>query len=98
MAEDDLGTSRVTTLTAIKYLLTLDDVADFTWGFGSTFHLDTTKGSFEWSDPEYGGDNTIRPCPHYNQWCERQGIEFGRDKGTHIIRDYCGADVTIVPR
>lgn len=72
------------------------DLASFTWGFGSTFHLETTKGNFEWSDPDYNGENTIRPCEPYGQWCDRIGIEFGRDKGTHIIGDYCGPDVKII--
>ena len=44
-----------------KKSLTVEDVADFTWNWNDLFFLETAKGNFVWSDPEYGGDNTIRP-------------------------------------
>lgn len=77
-------------------MLTLDTIADFTWCLcGEWFHLETNDGCYEWSDPDYGGDNTIRPCGSLAEWYEDRGIPFGRCKGRHLIRDYCGEDVII---
>lgn len=78
--------------------LELTDEASFTWGFGEVFFLETAKGNFEWSDSSYPrGDNTIRPFDgSYNEWCESQGIPFGRDKGKAIIESRCGSAVTIL--
>jgi len=77
--------------------LTLDDVADFVWMWNERWFLETVKGFYIWLDPDYGGDNTIKK---YNgslrDFCEAEGIDFGRDKGKHIIRRYCGDDVKIV--
>jgi len=79
-------------------MLTLDSVADFTWDFGHEFHLRTSDGNYIWSDPGYpGGDNTIRPTKlSYSEWIVEIQIPFGRDKGTHTIRGYCGEDVKIL--
>lgn len=76
--------------------LTLEDVATFTWSFGHVFFMETAKGNYEWSDPDYQGDNTIRPFKGtYKDWLKRRGIPFGRDKGTHTIDGYCGTEVSI---
>ncbi len=76
--------------------LELTDIADWTYGFGQVFFLETAKGNFEWSDPDYGGDNTIRPFEGtYAEWCEKEGIPYGRGKGKRTIGDYCGSDVQI---
>jgi len=77
--------------------LTLDDMAEFTWSFHNTFFLETVKGNFVWSDPDFIlGDNTIRPFNGtYVDWCRYEGIPFGRNKGKHIIRYYCGNNVVI---
>ena len=76
--------------------LTLDTVGHFTWDFGSRFHIQTAVGDFEWSDPDYtAGDNTIRPAKPYEQWLAERKVPFGRDKGTHSIRDYCGVGVKL---
>jgi hypothetical protein len=80
-------------------MLTLDQIAEFTWGFNSHFLLKTAEGSFIWSDPDYCGDNTIVPFEGgYKEWLIFEGIPFGRDKGTHIIREYCGEEVKIKQR
>lgn len=46
-------------------LLKADDVAElrgeFTWDFGQLFFIETDKGNFIWSDPDYGGNNTLTP-------------------------------------
>lgn len=78
--------------------LDLDTVADFTWCWNYKFFLETKAGNFIWSDPDYpGGDNTIRPYKgSYADFLRENHIEFGRDKGKHIIRDYCGENVLIV--
>lgn len=78
-------------------MLSLDDVADFTWDFGSWFFLETDKGNFQWNDPEYGGTNTITKFDGtYQDWIKSCHIPYGRGKGKHVIRDYCGPDVKIV--
>lgn len=70
--------------------LTLDDEGDFIWDFGFRWLIETAKGNFIWSDPEYQGDNTIRPCK------ENEAEEWsGRFEGHHCIQDYCGDAVII---
>lgn len=76
-------------------MLTLDTVGSFTWDFGCNFHIETSVGCFVWSDPSYNGDNTIKPAPAYNEWI---GKSFGRYKGQHLIRDFCGKDVKIMDK
>lgn len=74
----------------------LDTVADFTWGFGHLFLLETQGGKFYvWSDPDYNGDNTIRPYTENPDNFTSNDFR-GRDKGIHTIRDYCGPDVVFV--
>lgn len=76
-------------------MLTLDTVAKFTWGFGHEFFLETEFGNYIWSDPSYGGNNTIRATHlSYRGWAEPF---WGREKGKHVIREYCGESVEIVP-
>lgn len=68
----------------------LNLTGEFTWGFGSSFFIETENGNFEWEDPEYGGNNTLKKVDYdYNQWIKLLNIPFGREKGTHIIKDYC---------
>jgi len=75
-------------------MLTLDSVASFTWGFGHEFFLETEHGNYIWSDPNYGGNNTIRKTQlSYSTWA---APFWGRDKGKHVVREYCGENVQIV--
>ena len=75
-------------------MLSLDTIGLFTWSFHHRFHIETHEGNFEWSDPQYpGGNNTIRPCESYEIWRDSLNIPYGREKGVHTIRDYCGPDV-----
>lgn len=68
----------------------LNLVGDFTYNFGHKFFIETSEGNFVWSDPSYGGDNTLcRVSCDYKTWCKDIGIPFGRDKGKHFLRDYC---------
>lgn len=77
--------------------LTTDHIASFTWGFNHEFFLETDIGNFVWSDPDYQGDNTIRPTDmDYGTWVGADRGLFGRDKGKHRIGDYCGEDVKIL--
>ena len=70
---------------------------EFTWGFGCTFFIETSLGNFEWKDPDYSGDNSLRVFPgDYAQWLRMSNIPFGRDKGTHLICNYCGTDFTFI--
>jgi hypothetical protein len=79
-------------------MLTIKDEANFTWNYGNKFFLETSKGNYVWSDPDYlGGDNTITPFNgNYDTWIKSENIPMGRDKGNHIIEDYCGKDVKII--
>ena len=78
-------------------MLTLDSVGRFSWGFGNKWFILVGGKAYEWSDPSYpGGLGTIRPFHGtYKHWCRKLQIPYGRDKGTHVIRDYCGEDVKI---
>lgn len=73
----------------------LDAQAEFTWGFGEEFFVEVDDGThYIWSSPMYGGDNSfIATQLSYDQWIERN---YGRDKGHHRIRDYCGPDIKII--
>lgn len=78
-------------------MLTVDDLATFSWGFSDKFFLETDKGNFIWSDPDYNGDNTIRPYKGtLEDFLKEEDISYCRDKGSHIIKEYCGDDVTII--
>lgn len=79
-------------------MITLDTVGKFTWSFGQTFHIETKHGCYEWSDPDYGGNNTIKPTGTYAEWLDVNNIPYGRAKGTHSIRGYCGPDVKILEK
>lgn len=72
--------------------ISLDSIAEFTWGFGHLFLLQVGQEYYVWSDPDYQGDNTIRPFKGDPLNFASPGF-CGRDKGTHRIRDYCGEDV-----
>ncbi len=75
----------------------LDLYGHFTWSFRSQFFIETTIGNFIWNDPDYGGNNTIIPYSgSYKDWCINLNIPYGRDKGQHIIKEYCGNELTIL--
>jgi hypothetical protein len=70
-----------------------DLVGSFTWFWSDTFFVQTSKGNYLWSDPDYGGDNTLREYEGtLEKYCIDNDIPFGRDKGKHIIGEYCGPD------
>jgi len=78
-------------------MLTLDDRASFCWSFGMEFFLETSKGNFVWKDPDYGGDNTIISfIGDYETYIRKRKLPYCRDKGLHVIRDYCGDKARIV--
>lgn len=63
-------------------------IGDFTWDFGRQFFIETNKGNFVWSDPDYNGDNKLTPYDgSYKDWIKSP--RYGRDKGKHRIGDYC---------
>lgn len=70
----------------------------FTWDFGSRFAVETNLGLFEWSDPEYNGDNSMRFLVNksFSDWLEMSNIPYGRDKGNHIVKDYCGKEFNLI--
>lgn len=77
-------------------MLTLETSGLFTWGFGNKYHVETAIGNYEYSCADYpGGNNTIVPCGTYSEWLKKNNMEFGRDKGWHKIKDYCGTNVII---
>jgi len=62
----------------------------FTWDFGQCFFIETEVGNFVWSDPDYNGDNSIKPFRGTVQ--DYFGKGYGRCKGEHIVSCYCGED------
>lgn len=65
-------------------------VGEFTWCWGWSFFIETSQGNFVWKDPEYGGDNTIRPYSgSYDDFCKEKNVPYGRNKGKHVIEAYC---------
>lgn len=79
-------------------MIDLDTSGSFTWNYGNEFLIETADGNYIWSDPSYhGGTNTIRKYSgDYKEWCADNNIPFGRCKGTHIVRNYCGDKVTFI--
>ena len=74
----------------------LNTVGDFTWSFHNTFFVETDLGNFVWSDPDYDGDNSFTYVDYeYKEWLKKEGIPYGRSKGKHVIRDYCGEDIVL---
>lgn len=78
----------------------LSEVGEFTWFFGHEFFIETTKGNWVHSDPDYDGDNTLCPTDHtLESFCKDVvGAPFGRDKGKHFLKNYLPHDVLIRPR
>jgi hypothetical protein len=75
----------------------LDKTGEFTWMFGPDFFIETNEGNFIWKDPDYNGDNTLRPyAGNYHDFVKECKVPYGRDKGKHIIKEYCGPDVRII--
>lgn len=78
--------------------ITKDTIAEFTWNFNMYFYVETAEGNYIWSDPDYGGDNTLKKTHlSYAEWIDpdNKGL-FGRFKGTHTVGRYCGDDVKII--
>jgi len=74
----------------------LCEIGEFTWMFGMTFLVETAKGNFLWSDPDYGGDNTFTPfAGGYAEACDHCDVPYGRDKGNHYISTYCGSNIVV---
>lgn len=74
----------------------LDSVGHFSWDFGQKFFVETPHGNFVWSDPDYKGDNSFTKFDGlYKDWIKQIGISYGRDKGKHIIRSYCGDQIVL---
>lgn len=76
-------------------MININGYGRFTWDFGNRFLIETDEGNFVWSDPDYGGDNTIKPYYGDTRNFTSEGF-CGRDKGYHIISMYCGDDVIIL--
>jgi hypothetical protein len=75
----------------------LDEMGDFTWLFGQEFFIETDIGNFLWKDPDYDGDNTIRPYEGgFKDYLVESKMEYGRGKGRKLIRTYCGEDFILI--
>lgn len=75
----------------------LDSVAHFTQRIDTDeFYVETDNGNFIFSDPQAGGSNTLKPCSFsYAQWTRKYGKAI-RDRGRHVIRNFCGNGVRVV--
>ena len=73
----------------------LNLMGQFTWFWNDIFFIETERGNFVWSDPDYpNGDNTIRPFRGMIQeFIKDQKIDYGRAKGEHLISRYCGDEI-----
>lgn len=67
---------------------------EFAWDFGKHWFIEIKgMGNFVWSDPDYGGDNSIRPFPaDYAKFCEWTRVQFCRSKGTKVVGHYIAVD------
>lgn len=69
----------------------------FTWLWDDRFFIETPRGNFIWSDPGYNGSNEIRKIEQtYDAFLAEHDLPFGRCKGTHMIKDYCGSEVQVI--
>lgn len=65
----------------------LETVAEFTWNFGIHLYVDTGSKQFIYSSPSYYGDGSlVETNQSYDDWIKPN---WGRDKGKHIIKEYC---------
>ena len=64
---------------------------------GHDCFLETEQGNFVWSDPEYGGDNTLRPHTGLlSDFIERiKPAVIGMALGKKSIQDCCGDRVVL---
>ena len=75
----------------------LNLMGEFTWFWDDKFFIRTKKGNFVWSDPDYNGDNTIRPfAGSIFDFHKQYGYDFGRDKGDHQIYRKCGENIIFI--
>lgn len=79
--------------TRVAMPLTLDTSAVFTWGFGHMYLVETPAGQFLYSNPEYGGDNTIKPFYGDPKDYFIGDTKTGRQ--VYTIREFCGDDVKL---
>jgi len=50
-----------------------------------------THGNYQWSNPDYGGDNTMEPTGmEIREWCNSQQVDTAKYMGKKIIGTYCG--------
>lgn len=70
----------------------------FAWAHGPDWLIETPIGNFHWSDPDYNGDNTIRPYQGDSLGFSKEFLHGNpiRDKGFHDIERYCGTEFTVV--
>ena len=82
-------------------MITLDTIAHIYWNFNKVFLLEVQTDNaditynYVWSDPDYGGDNTIRPYRGTPENFTHIGF-CGRDKGNHSVKNYCGEKVIFI--
>lgn len=76
----------------------LSMIGEFTYCWGCDFFIETSEGNFHWKDPDYNGNNTIRKFNGSlsDFLAQFTGMDFGRDKGTHLIASFCGEDFTFI--
>ena len=74
----------------------LGHVGHFTWMWNDIFFIEAAEDNYLWSDPNHKGDNTIKKYDGtYEDFLETISMTFGRDKGRHIIGEYCKNAVVI---
>jgi hypothetical protein len=75
----------------------LNLMGSFTWFWCELFFIETKKGNFVWSDPDYNGDNTIKLFSgSIFDFHKQSGYDYGRCKGEHQIYRKCGDQIIFV--
>lgn len=78
-------------------MLTIYDKAIFIKISRNKSFLKTKFGNYIWSDPEYGGNNSIKKFKGSLQDAFATGLaKFSEHKGEYNINYYCGSDVDIL--
>lgn len=69
----------------------------FTWLWNDKFFIETPTGCYIWSDPQYNGNNTLMEYKGtYADFLAEVKVDYGRDKGVHLIKNYCGEAVRLI--
>ncbi len=73
----------------------LNLIGDIWWNEKNLYLIETNVDNFIWSDPDFGGDNTLRKFDGTMSDFMKEHGTRGRDKGRHIIGSYVAKNVIV---